>query len=160
MIEKDRDEIQELLLMHRSYLRNFHLFHKHLQNCNDCMSCCVCFHSMNARTRELMLMKMMLEMNIGKHWTTLPSLLTLNFHYCHIGNLMNSTMSVTRTLSYRMLVLLVMETNAVAFDLIAVAVATLTDVEGVVPSFSTKDLVTFESKSLMLNYYSHWKLLL
>jgi hypothetical protein len=53
-----------------------------------------------------------------------------------------------------------MEKNAVAFDLIAAAVATLIDVEGVVPSFSTTDLVTFVSKSLMLNYYSHWKFLL
>jgi hypothetical protein len=69
-------------------------------------------------------------------------------------------MLVTRKLSYHMLVLLVMEKNAVAFDLIVAAVATLIDVEGVVPSFLTKDLVTFASKSPMLNYYSHWKFLL
>ena len=105
-------------------------------------------------------MMRMLEMNKGKHWTTLPSLLTLNFHYCRIGNLTSSTMLVTRKPSYHMLVLLVMEKNAVVFDLIDVVVATLIDVEDVAPSFLTTNLVTFASKNLMSNYYSHWKLLL
>lgn len=68
-------------------------------------------------------------------------------------------MTVMRRLSYHMLVLLAMEMSDAVFDLIAVVAAvTKAGAVNVVPSSLAAVLETFVSKSLMQNYYNHWKL--
>lgn len=68
-------------------------------------------------------------------------------------------MTVTRRLSYHMLVLLVMERNDAVFDSTAVVVAVKAiGAEDAVLSSSTAIPGTFASRNRMQNYCSHWKL--